>query len=85
MFAATPQEERRGVKPILHSGQTGELQRQVTRPTKTDFLSKDNAAVEAQTLFSESRSAAKPLVFFLKVSRISLRLVLSFRETTLLD
>lgn len=60
MFAATPQEERRGVKPILHSGQTVELQRQVTRPPKTDFLWEDNTqeedTSEKQTLLSESRT-----------------------------
>lgn len=63
MFAATPQEERHGVKPILHSGQTAELQRQVTRPPKTDFLWKDNTqeedTSEKQTLLSESRTLGK--------------------------
>lgn len=77
MFAATPQEERRGVKPILHSGQTVELQRQVTRPPKTDFLWKDNTQEEEdasgkQTLLSESRTLVKWLVFIRKLSLISL-------------
>lgn len=77
MFAATPQEERRGAKPILHSGQTVELQRQVTRPPKTDFLWKDNTQEEEdasgkQTLLSESRTLVKWLVFIRKLSLISL-------------